>query len=138
MNTARATRKPTTTPSTRFSGTDRSREMVGSATFTIVVSMIAMNMATTYTTLTTILRLIRRAGIGSSEQIHKPGTTTTAPSLPASRALARPSGEPADRFRDGAVEGRVGVDHFSQPLHRYRGVHREGEHAQHFPAVRPG
>lgn len=33
--------------------------MVGNATFTIVVSMIAMNMATTNTTLTVLLGLIR-------------------------------------------------------------------------------
>jgi len=55
-----------TTPSTRFSGTDRSREMVGSATFTIVVSMIAMNMATTKTTLTVTLRFIGRVSMGQA------------------------------------------------------------------------
>ena len=44
--------------------------MVGSATFTIVVSTIAMNIATTYTTLTAILGLIRRAGMVFAERIR--------------------------------------------------------------------
>ena len=71
MNTARLTRNAVTTPSTRSSGTDdMSREMVGSATFMIVVSTIAMNIATTYTTLTAILGLIRRAGMVFSERIR--------------------------------------------------------------------
>ena len=55
MSTARLTRNAVTTPSTRSSGTDRSREMVGSATFT---------------TLTAILGLIRRAGMVFSERIR--------------------------------------------------------------------
>src|SRR5271165_6386099 len=63
MNTARLTRNPMEMPSTRSSGTESSREMVGSVTFTIVVSMIVMNMATTKTTLTVTLGLIWRAVI---------------------------------------------------------------------------
>ena len=69
-DTARLTRKPTTTPSTRSSATNRSREMVGSATLTTVVSMTAMNIATTYTRLTAIIGLIRRAGMVFSKRIR--------------------------------------------------------------------
>ncbi len=47
MKTARLTRKAMTTVSTASERTWNSRPRVGSATLTIVVSMIAMNMAAT-------------------------------------------------------------------------------------------
>jgi hypothetical protein len=52
INTARLTRKAIETLSTDVGLTEKSRPMVGSATFTIVVSMMLMNMAATKTTLT--------------------------------------------------------------------------------------
>src|SRR5581483_6331773 len=54
MNTARLTRKPITTVSTDSGREWKSRPIVGRATLMIVVSMIAMNMALTYTTGTAI------------------------------------------------------------------------------------
>jgi hypothetical protein len=68
-----ADQEPMETPSTRSSGTESSREMVGSATFTIVVSMIVMNMATAYTTLTVTLGLIWRAVISLMGLALRPG-----------------------------------------------------------------
>jgi hypothetical protein len=47
MKTARLTRKLTTTASTEVALTWKSRPSVGMATFTIVTSMIAMNIAVT-------------------------------------------------------------------------------------------
>ena len=101
MNTARLTRNPTTTPSTRSSGTDRSREMVRSETFTIVLSMIAMNIATTYTTLTAILGLIGRAGMAFSKRVRaRDGRHAWTQGRPAARrARRRPGGTPVHSRR---------------------------------------
>ncbi len=54
MKTARLTRYAMTTPSTAVGGMLKSRPMVGSATFTIVMSMMFMNMADTNTMPTAI------------------------------------------------------------------------------------
>ena len=59
MNTARLTRNPIEMLSTAVGLTPKSRPMVGSATLTIVTSMIDMNMAATKTTLTATFWLIR-------------------------------------------------------------------------------
>ena len=58
MNTARLTRKPIEMLSTASGVTWKSRPIVGSATLTIVTSMIEMNMAATKTTLTATFWLI--------------------------------------------------------------------------------
>ena len=47
-------------------------------------------------------------------------------------------GRRAQRVLDRAVEGRVGVDHLPQALRRHRGVHGQGQHAEHLAAPRPG
>ena len=54
MKTARLTRYAITIPSTAVGGMWKSRPMVGSATLTIVMSMMFMNMAETKTTPTAI------------------------------------------------------------------------------------
>ena len=54
MDTARLTRKATTTTSTLVARTWKSRASVGTATLTMVVSMMAMNIAMTKTTPTAI------------------------------------------------------------------------------------
>jgi hypothetical protein len=59
MNTARLTRNAIETVSAAVVATLKSRPMVGSATLTIVASMMLMNMAATNTTLTAIFWLIR-------------------------------------------------------------------------------
>ena len=59
MNTARLTRKAIEMLSTAVGLTPNSRPIVGSATLTIVTSMIDMNMAATKTTLTATFWLIR-------------------------------------------------------------------------------
>ena len=59
MNTARLTRKAIEMASTAVGLTSKSRPMVGSATLTIVTSMMLMNMAATKTTPTATFWLIR-------------------------------------------------------------------------------
>src|SRR5262249_26689424 len=59
MNTARLTRKAIEMLLTAVGVTPKSRPMVGSATLTIVASMIDMNMAATNTTLTATFWLMR-------------------------------------------------------------------------------
>ena len=59
MNTARLTRKAIEMLSTAVGPTLKSRPMVGSATFTMVASMMLMNMAATKTTPITTFWLIR-------------------------------------------------------------------------------
>ena len=59
MNTARLTRKPIEMLSIAVGLTAKSRPIVGSATLTIVTSMIDMNMAATKTTLTATFWLMR-------------------------------------------------------------------------------
>ncbi len=59
MNTARLTRNEIDIESTAVGVVWKSRPIVGSATFTIVTSMIDMNMAATNTTLTATFWLIR-------------------------------------------------------------------------------
>ena len=54
MKTARLTRNPTTTESREAVRSWNSRPMLGRATFTMVMSMMVMNMAATKTTLTAI------------------------------------------------------------------------------------
>ena len=63
MVTARLTRKATTTASTPAGRTWNCRPSVGRATFTMVMSMMAMNIADTKTTLTLILGFKRRRAI---------------------------------------------------------------------------
>ena len=59
MNTARLTRKAIEIVSTAVALTLKSRPMVGSATLTIVASMMLMNMAATNTTPTATFWLMR-------------------------------------------------------------------------------
>jgi hypothetical protein len=54
MNTARLTKNAITVAATLDGFEWKSRAIVGRATLTIVVSIIAMNIAATYTTLTAI------------------------------------------------------------------------------------
>ena len=71
MNTARLTRNAIEIVSTAVADTLKSRPMVGSATLTMVTSMMLMNMAATKTTLTATFWLMR-----ASTAFHK---TTPAP-----------------------------------------------------------
>ena len=61
MKTARLTRYAMTTPSTAVGAIWKSRPIVGSATLTIVMSMMFMNIADTKTAPTTIFWLSRCA-----------------------------------------------------------------------------
>ena len=81
MNTARLTRKAIEMLSTAVALTSKSRPMVGSATLTIVTSMIDMNMAATKTTLTATFWLMRAATAFLSPRPG--GEAATSPSLKA-------------------------------------------------------
>ena len=76
MNTARLTRKAMETLSTAVGLTEKSRPMVGSATFTIVVSMMDMNMAATKTTLTATFSLTSAVVRGLPDS-GRPGPVAT-------------------------------------------------------------
>ena len=95
MNTARLTRKPTTTPSMLPRGTENSRDEVGRATFTIVVSVIAINIASTNTALTVIFGLSRSVSIPHSAlvvaAVGQPASSQEVTKRPADSYPATPS-----------------------------------------------
>ena len=87
--TARATRYAVTTPLTDATGTAKSRLSVGSATPTTVASMMFMNIAATYTTLTTNF-----GGIATFTDYYKIAPVRRVPPGATGAARGRPGARP--------------------------------------------
>ena len=89
MKTARLTRKPIATESREAVCSWNWRPMLGSATLTMVMSMMVMNMAATKTTLTAIFWLMANRGMSSFRRARprfqrRPGVPDSPP-VPVSR-----------------------------------------------------